>query len=758
LEDLKMRRNVLVVASLVSLTAYALASSAPVPPVMDGEADDPLYGGAALFRTDGQQAIQDTQTGYGDASLGRFGPCNGSEIDVAYGVVYDDGSQEYLFLVLAGNFETNGNKLSLFFDTRAGGQNRLLFDNPGPDPNAGIRRMSESAPGAGDGLTFFTGFAADFWLSVGCFGDPVGVFVDYAELYVDAANPGDTYYVGEGDDRCNTVGGAIDTSGGGNNPFDILVTVDNSNIDGVTGGFSPEPFGGLDVTTGIELSIPLAAIGDPVGDIIVTAFIGNPSYDGVSNQLMGGMLGFIGDNLGDPRLLDLNATVSHRPFIVPRTPVALGACCVGTTCSIKEPAACTGTYLGDNVSCEGNPCASAVGACCFGDGTCDVRSETDCLGAGGIYQGDDTLCVCCPQLGACCDGNTCMEMLEADCLGMGFDFVGEYTLCADGPCAAGACCVGTACTDVRRFECTGDRFFEGVTCASNPCLEPTITTPHVAGSMQGWDPTSSPMTETAPGSSVWELEFTGLTPDTRYEYKITNGLDWADPNHQNLPGANSWCFTDANGTIKIFYDGNFYADGWFPERDRLPLPAYSDPGTWTAAGSFQGWNNADPATAMLPQGGGVYMYEGTGLAADTYEWKAVITGSWDSISVDGRSIFTANMPFVINDPSDIFRLYVDPLNCRVKVEIVSGQVWCLGDANCSTGSPDFGDIEYFVAALSGETSWSNYHVGQTGNPPACPYLVNDMNGYLPGGTPGVEFSDIPEFVAQIGQACIPNPY
>jgi hypothetical protein len=101
-----------------------------------------------------------------------------------------------------------------------------------------------------------------------------------------------------------------------------------------------------------------------------------------------------------------------------------------------------------------------------------------------------------------------------------------------------------------------------------------------------------------------------------------------------------------------------------------------------------------------------------------------------------------------------------PTQYQLRVEAGVQVPYCMGDSNCSLGSPTFTDVQYFVAALSGEASWVNYHTGQTGNaPPAnCPYLINDMNGYLPGGTPGVEFSDIQDFVAAIGQPCIPYQY
>jgi hypothetical protein len=80
----------------------------------------------------------------------------------------------------------------------------------------------------------------------------------------------------------------------------------------------------------------------------------------------------------------------------------------------------------------------------------------------------------------------------------------------------------------------------------------------------------------------------------------------------------------------------------------------------------------------------------------------------------------------------------------------SAPVWCLGDADCSGGAPDFLDIEYFVAALSGEASWSAYYQDHHGGTlPACPYAVNDLNGG------GVEFTDIEPFVRHLGQACNP---
>jgi len=169
---------------------------------------------------------------------------------------------------------------------------------------------------------------------------------------------------------------------------------------------------------------------------------------------------------------------------------------------------------------------------------------------------------------------------------------------------------------------------------SSPAVYGAISTPHVAGDFQAWDPAASPMTETFSGSGIWTLGVTGLTAGSRHEFKITDGT-WGTA----LPGANSWLFADAFGNVTVTYDGNTYSDGWSSSSDRIGLS--TDPGTWTIAGSFQGWDNANPATAMTPIGGGIYQYEQT-LAPGTHLWKAVVTGSWDSISWDSRSVGTAD--------------------------------------------------------------------------------------------------------------------
>ncbi|HEV2295003.1 MAG TPA: PEP-CTERM sorting domain-containing protein [Tepidisphaeraceae bacterium] len=198
-----------------------------------------------------------------------------------------------------------------------------------------------------------------------------------------------------------------------------------------------------------------------------------------------------------------------------------------------------------------------------------------------------------------------------------------------------------------------------------------ISTPHVAGNHQTpaeWQPGTDPMTETSPGSGVFQRAYSGLTPNTRYEFKITDGT-WTN----SYPGPNSWFVSDAAGNMALTYDTNTYADGWLSATERLGVS--SAPVTWTAAGNFQSevggtdWTNNDAMTAMVPQGGGVYSFDAH-TGPGSFEWKAVVTGSWDSISQDTRSVSTANFPFTVGT-NEFARLSVDALTGTARVDVIA---------------------------------------------------------------------------------------
>lgn len=200
----------------------------------------------------------------------------------------------------------------------------------------------------------------------------------------------------------------------------------------------------------------------------------------------------------------------------------------------------------------------------------------------------------------------------------------------------------------------------GVLLVNSSALGGTIATPYVAGSMDGWaGPNSYPMAETSAGSDIWTTTISGLAAGARHEFKVTDGT-W----DLSIPGANSWLFADGSGDITISYDGNTYADGWLTAVDRMGLS--TDPGAWTAVGDWQSqvgggdWDNANANTAMVPIGGGIYELSAT-LAPGNYLWKAVVSGSWDSISLDSRSVGTADWAFTTDAINDTATFRVDSL-------------------------------------------------------------------------------------------------
>jgi hypothetical protein len=289
---------------VASLTVAGVAAFAQ--PTIDGTRDA-IYGSPIV--------VQDTQTGFGDSNLGQVDSANGSELDAAY--AYVDMGAQILYLFLAGNLESNFNKLEIFFDTVAGGQNRLRGDNANVDFN-GLNRMGDD--GSGNGLTFDAGFEADYWIGITGGGGPYALYANWAQLLTSGGGPGD--YLG-------TTGAASNgTLSGGNNPFGIRVTINNSNTGGVEGGSGLASGNGALVTTGVELAIPFAAIGiTGAGVIKVSAFINGSGHDFVSNQVLGGIGG--GGNLGDPRNVNFANIPGDQCFYVvvpePASLLALGA-------------------------------------------------------------------------------------------------------------------------------------------------------------------------------------------------------------------------------------------------------------------------------------------------------------------------------------------------------------------------------------------------------------------------------------------------
>jgi hypothetical protein len=252
----------------IFLILLAPAASAVV---LDGRLD-PAYGPALVLQT--------TQTSGGKSSPGFGGPDStassfGSELDGAYGFV--DGGVLHLFItgnILAsvGEFDHRW-QLHLFVDSGPGGQHQLRADNPavGFWPDSRLNTLA--------GLTFDAGFAADRWLDVVLPQGPDPVHVYAADLPEGGGGSGG--FLGSA-----PAAGPGDLTGG-TNPFGIRVSVDDSNIEGVSAGCGSAT-GAETATRGFEWEIPLAALGDPQGPIRICAFVGGVyNSPGLADQVLG---------------------------------------------------------------------------------------------------------------------------------------------------------------------------------------------------------------------------------------------------------------------------------------------------------------------------------------------------------------------------------------------------------------------------------------------------------------------------------------
>lgn len=278
-----------------SLAVCAVASAATAAPTLDGFRDA-SYGSAA--------AVQSVETQFGD---------NASELDAAYGNI--DGG--VLYLMLTGNLENNFNKLNIFIDAHAGGENVLTnaanFGGNNPE--------NDGWAGKHAGMTFDTGFEADYMLIVRNGNSRFDI--DYAVVGGGLGN-----YLTGGD----VFGGS--TSGVNANALanGIGVAFDNSNAAGILGGTgAANQAAALAVTTGIELAIPLAALGNPAGAIKVSAMVNGSNHDYLSNQFLGGLPAGTGNLGGDGAggfngtvgQIDLNQWAGDQYFRVVPEPAAL---------------------------------------------------------------------------------------------------------------------------------------------------------------------------------------------------------------------------------------------------------------------------------------------------------------------------------------------------------------------------------------------------------------------------------------------------
>jgi PEP-CTERM motif len=264
-----MRRILaVVIAGLMAASASAAA------PVVDGTLDA-SYGPAI--------AVQAAPTGFGDAN--PPGSLGGSELDAAYATV----SGGRLYFMLTGNHEPNFNKLDVFIDSTAGGENTLT-SNPQYDFFNGTSWISQNM----GGLTFDSTFSADYHL-FSRWGSGTG---PYEADFVNRSGGGSAMVPGSTGASPNAVGlvatGTIPAGQVGTNASGTALTqnlnfaINDNNAAGVTGSTATAA-AALAVTTGMEFSVALADIGNPaVGSTIkIAAMINNGDHNYLSNQILG---------------------------------------------------------------------------------------------------------------------------------------------------------------------------------------------------------------------------------------------------------------------------------------------------------------------------------------------------------------------------------------------------------------------------------------------------------------------------------------
>ena len=348
-----------VARALCCLAALAAAQHVSAD-VLDGSRAGDPYGPAI--------AVQQVQTQFGD---------NLSELNAAYGVATEGA---FLKVVLTGQVENNFNRLNIFIDSVVGGQSTIGPDtnNGGLNPPTDFLAENYSGKGAsasenGPGFTFDSGFEADYAIIArnGNFG----------------GNRFDLSFLSIGNDSVNETsndifGGSLTGVNASVGASGIGVGYDNSNVAGVTGGTSAaNTAAALAVETGLELWIPMAAIGNPSrgNTILISAHINASNHDFLSNQFLGalvapqGNLG--GDGAGnfnnDVSLIDLGSfggnqffaltvvphcdsvVVANAAFDVNRTFQACGDLTVGPNVSLTSPGV-FGFFAGQRISFVGD--------------------------------------------------------------------------------------------------------------------------------------------------------------------------------------------------------------------------------------------------------------------------------------------------------------------------------------------------------------------------------------------------------------------
>ena len=256
-------------------------------------------------------AVQTVQTQFGDSTGGLAGA--GGELDAAYARI--EGGR--LFVMITGNIEANFNKLSLFIDSKSGGENTLV--NLAYDSNNVASNLA--------GMMFDSGVNIDYHLFARWGG---GAFqVDFVDRM------GGAGFSLAGGSAAAGSGTAVQSGSffGGPLSGNLDWGFNNNNSAGVTAGTAAaDQAAAAAVTTGFEFAVDLTDLGYTSGDIRIVAAYGNGDNNFFSNQFLGGVPAPQGNLGGDGAGgftgtaggINLNNFAGNQYFtVVPEPSVAL---------------------------------------------------------------------------------------------------------------------------------------------------------------------------------------------------------------------------------------------------------------------------------------------------------------------------------------------------------------------------------------------------------------------------------------------------
>lgn len=225
-----------VTATIAKATLLAMVNGSE--PVLDGTRDASY---TTLF-------TQDVTTNFGDATTPQSGgdtifrAQGGSEIDgVSARFGRDAGGDLCLYVIVAGNFESNFNKLGLFFDSKAGGQNQVRNDNAtqtgsfGSIAFGGANAVGGPGTGTNPGMKFDAGFEPDYFVGLSNGGNVASpsIFADWQRLRTSPTDAGSARFIGGTQATANN---GIITASDPCPPFvppDAVDVANGSEIDGV---------------------------------------------------------------------------------------------------------------------------------------------------------------------------------------------------------------------------------------------------------------------------------------------------------------------------------------------------------------------------------------------------------------------------------------------------------------------------------------------------------------------------------------------